>query len=177
MGTIELTTNRLILRRYKDTDVSPLFLHFGCNAKMYEFSGWNPYATEEMAAETVKQFINSYNDDHFYGWAIEHENELVGTIGAYDYDAASNSIEIGISIKESCWGYGFATEALICVLDYLTNNERINTVTAWCASENTASMKAMEKAGMRQINIDVVALEVDGVRYDKLNYCYKETAV
>lgn len=54
MGTIELTTKRLILRRYNETDALPLFLHFGRNAKMYEFSGWNPYATEEMAAEITR---------------------------------------------------------------------------------------------------------------------------
>ena len=172
MGTVELTTERLILRRYMEADATPLFLHFGCNAKMYEFSGWNPYATEEMAAETVAHFISSYSDNHFYGWAIEHDNELVGTIGAYDYDAASNSIEVGLSIKENCWGHGFATEALTRILDYLTNDEKISTVTAWCASENTASMKAMEKAGMKQTGIEKNALEVDGVQYDKLNYCY-----
>lgn len=112
------------------------------------------------------------SDSHFYGWAIEHDNELVGTIGAYDYDAASNSIEVGISIKEECWKHGFATEALTCVIGYLTCSEGIQTVTAWCAAENTASMKVMEKAGMKQTGTEKDALKVDGVRYDKLNYCY-----
>ena len=172
MGTVELKTERLILRKYIDADAEPLYQHFGRNHKMYELSGWNPYATEEMAMETVQQFINSYNDAHFYGWAIEYDNELVGTVGAYDYDASSGSIEVGISIKEDCWGKGFATETLICVLNYLTNSEQINSVTAWCVSKNIGSINAMKKAGMKQVGAEKDSLEIDGKLYDKLVFCY-----
>lgn len=172
MGTVELKTERLILRKYREADATPLYQHFGRNPTMYEFSGWNPYATEEMAKETVQQFINSYNDARFYGWAIEYDNELVGTIGAYDYEHSLSSIEVGISIKEDCRGNGFATETLICVLNYLTNSEQINSVTAWCASKNIGSVKAMKKAGMKQVGAEKDSLEIDGKLYDKLVFCY-----
>lgn len=174
MGTIILTTERLTLRRYIETDAHVLFLHFGCNPKMFEFSGWNPYATEEMAAETVQHFIDSYEDARFYGWAIESGGELIGTVGAYDYDEASNSIEVGISIKEDAWGNGFATEALRCVIDYLINNEGIGSVVAWSAAENTGSIRAMKKAGMRQTGVEKDGLEVDGKKYDKVMFEAKE---
>lgn len=172
MGTVTLKTRRLCLRQYKTTDARALFLYFGSNADMYKFSGWNPYATEEMAQNTVRHFINSYEDNRFYGWAIEFNHEFIGTIGAYDYIPASNSIEIGISIKEDFWGSGFATETLVCVLNYLTNDEKIKTVTAWCASENIGSVKAMEKAGMKKAGIEKDAILVDGITYDKLLFCF-----
>ena len=172
MGTVTLKTRRLCLRQYKTTDARELFLHFGSNADMYKFSGWNPYATEEMAQNTVRHFIDSYEDNHFYGWAIEFNHEFIGTVGAYDYTPASNSIEIGISIKEDFWGNGFATETLVCVLNYLINDEKIKTVTAWCASENIGSVKAMEKAGMKKAGIEKDALLVDGMTYDKLLFCF-----
>ena len=38
---------------------------------MHEYTGWNPYATLKRAEFTVESFLNSYNDDEFYGWAIE----------------------------------------------------------------------------------------------------------
>ena len=171
-GTIELTTRRLRLRRYRLEDSRVLYERFGCDPAMQEYSGWNPYATETMAEQTVQQFIDSYQDPCFYGWAIDYEGDLIGTIGAYDYDPEANSIELGLSIARPFWRKGFATEALTCVLRYLTEQEQIHVLTAWCAQDNTGSWKAMEKAGMRQISREENSLEADGKTYDRLNYAY-----
>ncbi|MBR3244935.1 MAG: GNAT family N-acetyltransferase [Parasporobacterium sp.] len=51
-----------------------------------------------------------------------------------------------------------------------TEHEGINVITAWCASDNIGSVKAMEKAGMKHISTGKNALKVDGVMYDKLIY-------
>ena len=169
-GTITLKTRRLVLRRHRMEDALPLHEEFGCDERMFEFSGWNPYATEEQAREAVQGFLDGYAGEHFYGWAVEHEGEMVGTIGAYDYDADADSIEVGCSIVRRCWGRGFAGEALKAVLDYLLGEERIGSVTAWCAAENNGSVRAMEKAGMRQVSREEGALQIGGKTYDKLNY-------
>jgi len=171
-GTIELKTKRLTLRRHCIEDAEVLYSSFGCDPKMYEYSGWNPYQTLEMAKESVARFMASYKDPDFYGWAIEFEGRLVGTIGAYDYDSTLNQIEIGLSIERPSWGRGFATEAISCVLDYLTVHEKIGTVTAWCASDNVGSMRALQKAGMKQTGVDKDSIEVFGKSYDKLFFSY-----
>jgi RimJ/RimL family protein N-acetyltransferase len=133
---------------------------------MYRYSGWNPYATPELAKETVRRFIGSYDDDRFYGWAIDFEDVLFGTIGAYDYE--DGRIEVGFSIVRACWGRGYATEALKAVLKYLTENEGISCVTAWCAEENTGSRRVLEKAGMRLVRTETDGLEVGDRVYDRL---------
>ena len=94
----------------------------------------------------------------------------------YDYDAEQNQIEIGKSIERPSWGKGLATEALIGVLKYLTEHEGIEVITAWCASDNIGSMKAMQKAGMRQTALEKGTLEVDGKKYDKLIYRYRKSS-
>ncbi len=171
-GTAEFATERLLMRRYRMEDAPLLFERFGCDPHMTAYSGWNPYATREMAEETVRRFIGSYGDPGFYGWAVEFQGRLIGTVGAYDYDAEKNQIEIGISIKRTSWGKGFATEALTGVLRYLTEQEGIETVTAWCAAENIGSMKAMTKAGMKLTAVEKNGLDVDGKTYDKLVFRY-----
>jgi len=172
-GTVELKTKRLTLRRHRIEDAEVLYSSFGCDPKMYEYSGWNPYQTLEMAKDSINRFMASYKDPDFYGWAIEFESRLVGTIGAYDYDPSLNQLEIGLSIERPSWGKGFATEALSCVLDYLTVNEKISVVTAWCASDNVGSMKALQKAGMKQTGIEKGSLEISGKSYDKLLFSYQ----
>ena len=171
-GTIPLQTSRLFLRRHVPEDAGFLYQTFGTDAAMYRYSGWNPYATPEQAGETVGRFIGSYADPRFYGWAIERGRRLVGTIGAYDYDPEKIQIEVGFSIARASWGHGYAAEALRVVLAYLTEWEGIAHVTAWCASNNTASRRTLEKAGMRLSEIDAGGLTADGKQYDKLNYIF-----
>ena len=61
------------------------FKEYGADAAMYQYSGCNPYATLEMAQNTVRGFIDQYADKHFYGWVMESDDVLLGTIGAYEY--------------------------------------------------------------------------------------------
>ena len=124
-----------------------------------------------MAEDTVRRFIDSYHDERFYGWIIDSEDVVFGTIGAYDYE--DDHIEVGFSIVRACWGQGYATEALQTVLNYLTENEGIPRVTAWCAAENAGSKRVLEKAGMRLVRTEEAGLMVDGKTYDKLIYEYR----
>ena len=169
-GTVELWTERLILRRYRPEDADDLYRYLGTDPAMYEYSGWNPYATPEMAQETVCGFIESYNDDHVYSWIMDIDDVIVGTIGAYDYK--DEHIEVGFSVVKGWQGRGLATEALKKVLGYLTENEGIPCVTAWCASENIGSRKVLEKAGMKFLRAEKNALTVSDRLYDKLIYEY-----
>ena len=170
-GTAELRTKRLVLRRYRPEDAAALYRHLGSDPAMYQYSGWNPYATLEMAQETVNRFIESYEDEHSYGWVIDVDGVLFGTIGAYDYE--DDRIEVGFSIRRAGWGQGYATEALKKVLEYLTENEGISCVTAWCAAENIGSRRVLEKAGMKLVSAAEDDLVVGEKRYERLFFEYK----
>lgn len=170
-GTVELRTKRLILRRYCLEDVSALYQRIGSDPAMYQYSGWNPYASEELAKETVCRFLAHYDDEHFYSWVMDVDDVLYGTIGAYDYH--NNQIEVGFSVVRACWGRGYATEALKKVLNYLTENEGISCVTAWCASENRGSRNVLEKSGMKLVSIEKSGLTIGSQTYDKLLYEYR----
>ena len=138
---------------------------------MYKYSGWNPFATLEMTQETVRKYIDSYDDEHVYSWVMDIDGVVVGTIGAYDYK--DDSIELGFSIVKGWQGRGLATEALTTVLEYLTDNEGISRVTAWCAAENTGSRKVLEKSGMQLVHTEKNGIAAGGKTYDKLIYEYK----
>ena len=170
-GTVELWTGRMTLRRYRPEDADDLYRYLGSDPAMYAYSGWNPYATLEMAQETVRKFIDSYDDEHVYSWIMDIDDVIVGTIGAYDYQ--DDQIEVGFSVVKGWQGRGLATEALKKVLEYLTRNEGIPCVTAWCAAENIGSRKVLEKAGMQFLRTKKNALSVGDKVYDKLMYEYR----
>ncbi len=170
-GTAELWTDRMILRRYRPEDAEPLHRRLGTDPAMYQYSGWNPYATLETAQAAVQGFIDGYGDDHFYSWVMDVDDVLIGTIGAYDYK--DDRIETGFSVVPAWQGRGFATEALKKVLEYLTENEGIPCVTAWCASENIGSRRVLEKSGMRLVRTEKDGLTVGDATYDRLIYEYR----
>ena len=176
-GTRELETARLRLRRYRMEDAALLHQYFGTDEKMFEYSGWNPYATQEMAEASVREFIESYEKPSFYGWAIElkknSEHIFAGTVGAYDYDPEAGTAEVGLSVRHDLWGQGIAGESLKAVIDYLTQEAEIPCIKAWCAAPNIGSKRAMEKAGMRLVSTEAGGLQVGDRTYDKLNYEYK----
>lgn len=75
-GCVELRTERLILRRYRPEDADDLYHYLGTDPAMYEHSGWNPYATLELAQETVRRFIDCYKDGHTYSWVMDMGADL-----------------------------------------------------------------------------------------------------
>lgn len=171
-GTAEIRTENLILRRYREEDAMQLYEYLGKDPLMYKYSGWNPYATKEMAEETVKRFMESYDDDHSYSWVMDIDGVVAGTIGAYDFK--ESRIEVGFSVVPGWQGRGFATEALTAVLKYLTDNEGIPVVTAWCAVENAASHRVLEKSGMKLVSTEKNGLRIGNSVYDKLIFEYRK---
>lgn len=171
-GTVELRAEPMILRRYCPDDAEPLYRRLGTDPEIARYSGWNPYATIEMAKETVQGYIDSYGDDHFYAWVMDIDDVLVGTIGAYD--CQDDQIEVGFSVVQGWRGRGCATEALKKVLEYLTENEGISAVTAWCALENIGSKRVLEKAGMKLVRTEKDGLVIADRTCDKLIYAYRK---
>lgn len=173
-GTAELRTEHLVLRRYRPDDAEQLYQQFGTDPEMYKYSGWNPYGTPEITQDTVQRFIDSYNSEHSYSWVMDANGDdvVAGTIGAYDYN--NGQIEVGFSVGRGWQGRGFATEALKTILTYLTENEEIECVTAWCAAENISSRKVLEKSGMQLVNTEKDGLNIDGRVYDKMIYEYRQ---
>lgn len=174
-GTIELTTERLRLRRFTADDAHEVYLYFGADDQMHAYTGWNPYVTEEKAADEIRRTIEQYDDpdERTYSWAVELDGALIGLAAAYDYDPDTDTIEIGISIRRTHWGKGYAGEVLTCILHYLSEEEKIGTLTAWCAADNIGSMRALTRAGMTQVATEPGALTVGDRCYDKLIFEYR----
>ncbi len=58
--------------------------------------------------------------------------------------------ELGYSLARAHWGQGFATEAVIAVLDYSFLTLRLHRVIAITDCQNAASVALLERVGMRR---------------------------
>ena len=170
-GTVELWTERLILRRFRMEDAERLHRCLGADPAVLSYAGRNPYATLETARETVRRVMGRYDDEHFYAWVMDSEDVVVGTIGARGCE--DGRTEVGVCVVPSWRGRGLAAEVLKKILEYLTENEGIPCVTARCAPEDTRSRRALEKAGMRPVRTARNGFPAGERENDRMIYEYR----
>ncbi|KAF3403558.1 hypothetical protein F1880_009468 [Penicillium rolfsii] len=74
--------------------------------------------------------------------------KFIGWIGVWKLDPVP---EVGMIFHRDSWGHGFATEALSAFLAIFWElRTHLSTLTAFCDTENAASIRVMQKCGFQQ---------------------------
>ena len=83
---------------------------------------------------------------------LKENNKIIGRAGLSNREVdGENQIEIGYVIHPDYKGLGYATEAVLAVINDLFRMV-FHKIVAGYFEENTASCRVMEKCGMRQID-------------------------
>lgn len=137
LGTQELVTGRLLLRKIKKEDAESLYAA-GCLGE-----------TLQEAVELVENMMK-YNDDPFtFHWALEYQGKAVGRIKGWEIHPQHNYIQLGYDIGATYRCMGLMTEAVQAVCAYLLKECDFNRVYCMVRESNLASMRVCEKAGMQ----------------------------
>lgn len=157
-----ITTNRLILCPYKESDREQVIriLRNEEIAKTFML----PEFEDDAAAERLfrKILTCSHQEDHFER-AICLEDGLIGFLN--DVEIKDGTVELGYVIHPDYQNRGYATEALIASIQELFRQGYSRIRTGYF-EENPASRRVMEKSGMHPIS------RVDTIEYrGKLHKC------
>ncbi len=141
-----LTTNRLKLRQWKETDSSDLY-EYAKSELVGPNAGWQPHKNEEESKDIIKMFIKN-NDT--YVIVLRSENKVIGSIGLHDRkpDITLSNLkqkEIGYVLNPNYWGNGFIPEAVNCLIKYGFNELNLDLI--WCGHYdfNSNSKRVIEK--------------------------------
>ena len=157
-----ITTNRLILRPYKESDREQVIwiLRNGEISKTFML----PEFEDDAAAERLfrKILLYSHQEDHFER-AICLEDRVIGFLN--DVEIKDGTAELGYVIHPDYQNRGYATEALTASIQELFRQGYSRIRTGYF-EENPASRRVMEKSGMHPIS------RVDTIEYrGKLHKC------
>lgn len=156
---IYMETKRLILRQYTGHDAQNL-LELNTDPVIRR---WLPDVPVEPGKiqEHIKQYALYYRKYDGYGvWAMI-EKSTQKHIGWFMflpvqdlpwYDPELNrpgEIELGFCLKPDTWGKGYATEAALSVISKAFAEPGVRHIIGTCLAANTASIRVMEKAGMK----------------------------
>ena len=149
-GTVQLDSERLILRRLTPQDAPAMYRNWASSSAVTRFLTW-PAHTDISQTEYVLQFWGrQYQENTFYQWAIVPKvlGEPIGTISVIRLDETIDTAEIGYCIGEKLWHQGYTSEALKAVISFLFRDVRINRLEAKHDTSNPHSGAVMRKCGM-----------------------------
>jgi ribosomal-protein-alanine N-acetyltransferase len=171
LGTINLETKRLILRKLAVDDANDVFQHWTSDSIIMWRNG--VHKSVEQTKEEMEKWIKCYKKNNYYEWGIElkENNEIIGAICTINNNEEVKSCEIAYNISKHHRHKGYMTEALYCVLRFLINEIGYNRIGSGHLADNPASGRVMEKAGMkyegtlRQDGINMNGDIVDSKKY------------
>ena len=106
IGTQILQTNRLILRRFVESDAEAMFQNWASSAENLTFVTWNPHPDVEVTRNSIRNWVASYTNPNYYKWAIclkENPKKVIGDISTVKIDETNSSCEIDYVLGKNYW--------------------------------------------------------------------------
>jgi RimJ/RimL family protein N-acetyltransferase len=146
----ELRTERLLLRRWKDSDREP-FAALNADPEVRKF--FPGILTREESDALVERIEAGFQVNGFGWWAAEivETGEFIGFIGLSPLGPelpCGPGIEIGWRLARRFWGCGYATEGARACLAHAFGPLGAAEVVAFTAVGNTRSRAVMDRLGM-----------------------------
>jgi [ribosomal protein S5]-alanine N-acetyltransferase len=137
-----IQTGRLYLRTATIDDLAAFHLILS-DPRATAFWSTPPHDTLDQSREWLQGMIDippGEGED----FVVEHEGQVIGKAGLYRFP------EIGFIFHPSVWGRGFASEALIPILQRAFHVHRLQAVEADVDPRNEASLRLLAKLGFRE---------------------------
>jgi len=144
---IILETDRLTLREFILSDAKAMF-ELNADPEVVKYTGDAPFRSEKEA----ESFLINYTDYQINGygrWAMvtKSDKEFIGWCGLKLNE--ESQIDLGFRIFRKYWNKGFASEAAKACLDYGFNHLGFEKIIGRVVNANIASIKVLEKLGMK----------------------------
>ncbi|MFZ4100260.1 MAG: GNAT family N-acetyltransferase [Chlamydiia bacterium] len=148
-----LTTERLILRPWKEADLEP-FAELNADPRVMEY--FPSVLSREESIQMAHRMQSKIEERGWGWWAVSAPGvaEFIGFIGLNNVDKATlpahftPAIEIGWRLAFEHWGKGYATEGAKAALKYGFETLKLNEIVSFTAMQNMRSRHIMEKIGM-----------------------------
>ncbi len=150
IGTREIATERLTLRRFEIEDAENVFYNWFSDEQTVKYLTWPVYKSVDEAEDMIKSWIAQYDNTEYYNWAIELNDleQPIGNISVTNINEKTESFELGFCLGSQFFNKGYMTEAVTAIIRFFINEVGAGRVWARHDTENPNSGKVMAAAGM-----------------------------
>jgi RimJ/RimL family protein N-acetyltransferase len=146
-GAQELRTERLLMRRWRESD-RDAFAAINADEQVMELL---PGTLTRAESDGYIDSIEAHFDEHGYGlWALQLRDggELTGLNSVAFAAHFTPAVEIGWRLAHSAWGYGYASEAARAALRFGFEQAALAEIVSMTTELNLRSQAVMERIGM-----------------------------
>ncbi len=171
--TVSIETERLVLRRWCDTD-RPIF--HTLNRDPIVMATIGPVMNRSDSDAFMDRIERRFDENGYGLWCVELHGEAIGFTG-FMKPWFREGVEIGWRIRSECWGQGYAPEAAKACLRHGFDGLGFEEVISFTAASNTNSRRVMDKIGLiRDIQGDFLHPSVPEGNPLQLHVLYRLTA-
>jgi RimJ/RimL family protein N-acetyltransferase len=147
--TLPVRTARLNLREFVATDFAAVHA-YSSDPRVTRYLFFGP-RDEESTAEYLEELLASQREQPRTRFELAVEESASGKlIGACDLSLIeSNVVDLGYMLAAEQWGLGYATEIALALVDAAFFDLRAQRVMSTVDVNNAASIRVLEKIGMR----------------------------
>ncbi|WP_131535846.1 GNAT family N-acetyltransferase [Pedobacter nototheniae] len=151
-------TERLLLRELLPEDINGL-LQLDSDPEVHQYLGQKTISTIEESSQNLNYIRQQYIDNGIGRWAVieKQTNQFIGWSGLKLITDLTNGhinyYDLGYRFIKEYWGKGYATESAKASISYAFNQLNANEVYAIADIDNLASIKILEKLGLKRVNI------------------------
>jgi [ribosomal protein S5]-alanine N-acetyltransferase len=159
---VYLETNKLILRQFVEADFNNL-VELNSDPEVMRYINGRQATNHENIKNKLLKTIADYQTDQKYGfWASieKRSNKFIGwfhflTTTDFNYLTqfnlvTGNEIALGYRLNRDHWNRGFASEGSKAIIAKGFSELGVSKVVSWALIENKASIRVMEKAGLKR---------------------------
>lgn len=174
---MELTTERLLLRPWKESDAVSLY-EYAKDPKVGPIAGWPVHTSVENSRGIIRGVLSA---EETYAVCLKEDGKAIGSIGlmmgsASNLDLPDTEGEIGYWIGVPFWGHGFIPEAVRELLRHGFEDLRLERI--WCGyyDGNDKSRRVQEKCGFayHHTNEDVYCELMGDIRMEHVTCMNRE---
>jgi RimJ/RimL family protein N-acetyltransferase len=149
----EIVTDRLLMRRWRDSDRDP-FAALNGDAETLKFF---PATLDRAASDALVDRIEDRFEQQGFGlWALEvtGTGEFIGFTGLNpmpDGVPGAGGMEIGWRLARHAWHYGYATEAARAALAVAFDGAGLSEIWSMTAVLNEPSQAVMRRIGLAKV--------------------------
>lgn len=146
-----LITDRLILRRLKESDVKQIrYLRSDPLINKYiSRPVENQTKTEEDALKFIRKMKTHFKDEVAISWGItkKDHNIVIGTICLWNYSLDKTKVEVGYDLSVDYQKKGYMSEALQSVVTFAFEKMKFRFVEAYTQFDNLDSISLLTRNG------------------------------
>lgn len=171
---VELTTKRLLLRPWRESDLEDLYEYASVDG-VGQMAGWNPHRNIAESRMVLASFI-----EHKKTFALEYQGKVIGSLGIEAYSEENypeldilKGRELGYVLSKNYWGQGLMPEAVQAVIDWLFCDKKLDFIIVGHFERNLRSKRVAEKCGFQYIKTtkfetryDTIENSLEYIRYN-----------